>query len=420
MSAWIVFTLCMFLLASGAGAQTNERLYEDLDFRFVTPGARAIGIGKAFVGLADDATAAYSNPAGLSNLLEQEISLELNTNQIKHHRFVPSVSGETQVFGERVYTPSFFSYAVPVRNFTLSIFRNVVQDYEEKFQFAGRFIPSINRRENGAFGDMSISAVNYGLGGSYLINRFFSIGSSLIISHLDMDTRGGTGNPAHPRNQTVTDGTDRATSFIAGVLVKPTPTISFGAVYNGKSVFHLNTKLTGQYLLAPGEIITFHGRPVPIDYVIPDRISVGGSWKIRDNITICGDVARIRYSQLITSNFLVLDFIKQLGPENYHIRDVTEFHAGTEYRFYTSRIAWALRGGIFTDPSHPLVFQKLPGTPDFAASVESFRFNDNRSNTGLGGTFGAGLAINNRIQFDTAFSFNRNSEEFVLSWVWKI
>ena len=40
-----------------------------LDFLFATPGARAVGMGKAFVGLADDATAAYSNPAGLSNLL---------------------------------------------------------------------------------------------------------------------------------------------------------------------------------------------------------------------------------------------------------------------------------------------------------------------------------------------------------------
>ncbi|HSP06779.1 MAG TPA: hypothetical protein VLR94_06350, partial [Acidobacteriota bacterium] len=157
--------VALFLFSAGAVvAQTNERLYEDLDFRFVTPGARAIAMGKTFVGLADDATAAYSNPAGLSNLLEQEISFEMNSNQIKHHRFIVSETGETKVFGERVNTPSFFSYAAPVKSFTFSVFRNVVQDYQEKFQFNGRRIPSIGRFENGAFGDISISAVNYGFG----------------------------------------------------------------------------------------------------------------------------------------------------------------------------------------------------------------------------------------------------------------
>ena len=75
---------CVALLTADAAAQTNERIYEDLDFRFVTPGARAVGMGKTFVGLADDATAAESNPAGMSNLLEQEFSVEFIGTQIKH------------------------------------------------------------------------------------------------------------------------------------------------------------------------------------------------------------------------------------------------------------------------------------------------------------------------------------------------
>ena len=53
--------LAAILLAASvlpASAQTNERIYEDLDFRFVTPGARAVAMGKTFIGLADDATAA--------------------------------------------------------------------------------------------------------------------------------------------------------------------------------------------------------------------------------------------------------------------------------------------------------------------------------------------------------------------------
>ena len=63
----------LLLAGRDAGAQTNERLYEGLNFKFVTPGARAAGMGVTFVGLADDATAAASNPAGLSNLRRTEI-----------------------------------------------------------------------------------------------------------------------------------------------------------------------------------------------------------------------------------------------------------------------------------------------------------------------------------------------------------
>ncbi|MCJ7813427.1 hypothetical protein MUP95_08970, partial [bacterium] len=37
-------------------------------FLMISPGARAAGMGEAFVALADDATAAYWNPAGLAQL----------------------------------------------------------------------------------------------------------------------------------------------------------------------------------------------------------------------------------------------------------------------------------------------------------------------------------------------------------------
>jgi hypothetical protein len=46
------------------------------DYNFSVPGARSLAMGGAFVGLADDATAAYANPAGLTVLLQPEVSLE--------------------------------------------------------------------------------------------------------------------------------------------------------------------------------------------------------------------------------------------------------------------------------------------------------------------------------------------------------
>ena len=44
-------------------------------FLLISPGARAAGMGEAFVGVADDATAAFWNPAGLAYQKGRELTL---------------------------------------------------------------------------------------------------------------------------------------------------------------------------------------------------------------------------------------------------------------------------------------------------------------------------------------------------------
>src|SRR4029077_18132794 len=44
------------------------------EFLRIGVGARALGMGSAFVGLADDGTAAYWNPAGLATLSEHQLT----------------------------------------------------------------------------------------------------------------------------------------------------------------------------------------------------------------------------------------------------------------------------------------------------------------------------------------------------------
>lgn len=409
--------LILLLLAGDLFAQSNERVYEELDFRFVTPGARAIAMGKTFVGLADDATAAYSNPAGLSNLLQSEISIELNTTQIDHHRFIPSENGQTQAFGGRVYAPSFFSYALPKKSFTFSFFRNVVQHYREDFRWNSRFIPSINHIESGYSGHLNADATNYGIGISYLIHPKFSIGGSVVLSHLDTDIEGKTGL-VQPRSVTDTVDSDTAAGAIFGVLFKPDKKLSIGAVYNTGSKFQLTTKVVGEFNTNP-HVEDLTGN-YPIDYVIPARYSAGIAYKVSDHFTTGFDASRTRYSQQITDKFLILSFRYATTKENYFINDVSEFHAGGEYRLYRRGSVIAFRGGLFTDPDHQLHFRALPGTDQLAVNVLSFRFNSLPQHTDVGFTFGGGVAIKNRIQIDTAFSFSRDSDEIVLSFVCKL
>lgn len=62
-------------LPAAADAQ-EDAAFASFQFNRSLPGARSLAMGGAFVALADDATTAYSNPAGLTILERPEISLE--------------------------------------------------------------------------------------------------------------------------------------------------------------------------------------------------------------------------------------------------------------------------------------------------------------------------------------------------------
>ena len=74
-------------------AQTNDEINSGLQLDFSPPGARSLGLGHAFVGLADDATAAYTNPAGLLWLTRPEVSVEVQHSAYKSR--YPSLGGGT-------------------------------------------------------------------------------------------------------------------------------------------------------------------------------------------------------------------------------------------------------------------------------------------------------------------------------------
>ena len=71
---FIVAFLAALFAAGPVCAQTE--LPPTFEFSFSNPGARSMGFGGAFAALADDATAAFANPAGLVQLVAPEVSIE--------------------------------------------------------------------------------------------------------------------------------------------------------------------------------------------------------------------------------------------------------------------------------------------------------------------------------------------------------
>src|SRR3954452_24921127 len=68
--------VCSLVALPLAAQNTDIESLSGLQFNFGNPGARSLGMGGAFLGLADDASAAEANPAGLTILRKPEITVE--------------------------------------------------------------------------------------------------------------------------------------------------------------------------------------------------------------------------------------------------------------------------------------------------------------------------------------------------------
>jgi len=79
----VIVAGCLLLLcASAAHAQSGQTAQIPLQFDFLNPGARSLGLGSAFVAVADDATSAFTNPAGLTLSIRPEISTEIRYRRL--------------------------------------------------------------------------------------------------------------------------------------------------------------------------------------------------------------------------------------------------------------------------------------------------------------------------------------------------
>src|SRR4029077_20936363 len=69
------FILALSLLAPLSTLHAEATGGQPLEFMSYGAGARSLAMGAAFVGVADDASATYWNPAGLSQITRKELTL---------------------------------------------------------------------------------------------------------------------------------------------------------------------------------------------------------------------------------------------------------------------------------------------------------------------------------------------------------
>ncbi|HEY8182213.1 MAG TPA: hypothetical protein VII32_08225 [Thermoanaerobaculia bacterium] len=442
----LILALAIAALALPLSAQnTDIESLSGLQFNFGNPGARSLGMGGAFLGLADDASAAEANPAGLTILRRPEVSLEVRNYQEKQlfttsGTFPDLTRTAFKHYSQRV-EPTFFSFVYPVKSWTLGLYyheplRNEGsgQVVPERNTFTGAIktnVPNFYLPKNGPApvskadceamrrntGDffscleyqilpflsaLTIQERTFGVAGAYKFGKV-SVGGTLRYHRFNEAAFTFRVTPTFDfssisvqatsdvtdTNSKVKDKTDWTVA--AGVKWEPSDKFSAGAVYKQGAkfvapTFAANSETKFEFVKVSNT--TFH---------VPDIYGVGISWSPIPVLKVNADAVHITYSNLVDQFVSINEDIRAIDKA-YKANDVTELHLGAEYFFFLSKLPVAVRGGVWKDPSHAIEYRGPLNVPDAVAAAILYPKGTDQTHFSIG----AGLAWP-KFQVDAAY-----------------
>lgn len=432
------FTLVLFLTLLFLSITDKQTQAEDVAFSStmnpVGSGARATGMGGAFIAIADDATAASWNPAGLVNLEKPEISVVysyFNRSQSYHSSSHPEMSNSPSQMD--AHDINFASLAVPFklfdRNMIITVNYQQLYDMNKDVQFTYNFDP----------GNID------GLTGRYRFSQQGSIGAfspAFAVQLLPELYFGATvniwdgiaGTSAWQNKSSFSgNGTLRIPAFS---LIMPyatdfseTQKFSFNGLNANLGLLYT---LNGKYSLGFVYKTPFDARvtketttstatstpgspPDPpilshttenLTYSMPASYGLGFAYRHSDHLTLSLDLYRTEWSEFAITNQATGAHINPLSNQpttTGRPKDTTQIRMGAEYLIIDDHVVIPLRAGLFYDPE--------PGMIKIDDSNWSSRINDF-----FGFSVGSGIAID-QIAFDVSYQYrfgNRVSSDITI------
>lgn len=285
----------------------------------VGSGARAFGMGGAFLARADDATAASWNPAGLSYLRRTEVSVVG-----VHSDFQQKIPGlqTTTLDRLRSSVADFAGFAYPLR---LGGRPGAVQvSYQRSFSFSGKRTsgeanggePEFTVDGDGGFDSLSLSSgfeVRPDLRLGISVNRWINGFSQSVERASKSTVRTGSSESIVRTERTIASTWDIAgTNFNFGALFTPTPKLNLGAVL--KTPFAAKVALsktrTDRQTTADesGKVPEVQTNRFAGDVQIrfPRVYGVGASYRASNTLTVSADFTRTQWSKATISDFFAL------------------------------------------------------------------------------------------------------------------
>lgn len=372
----ILTILLLGSAGSGSLAQNSPQPILTAQFSFSNPGARSLGLGGAFVALADDATAAWANPAGLVQIARPEVSAEgrywrHSTEFAVRGRFQGEPSGigldtvhgiETEATDSSESGLAFLSFVYPKDRWSIAVYRHVLANVEAQGATEGLFTET-DTGQPSRFLDQAtwsnLEVISYGLSAAYRVTDSFSLGLGLVYYRTSIEIRSdlylwddlddplGSATSFLPEHfvwgQTLY-GEDSNIGASGGFLWRIGSRWSVGGRYRQGPIVSVNGRArVGSIVdlgVPPGSVIEF-------DFVeeaqLPDNYGLGVAYRSVDGrMTIALEWDRVTYS----------DPLRSLEVDDQEIDDADELRLGGEWVFLGTKPLLAIRAGVWHDPDH--------------------------------------------------------------------
>ena len=342
----------------------------------VGSGARAVGMGGAFIAIADDATAASWNPAGLMQLERPEISMAggcFNQRWDFSSDIHPEIDNTSE---SDDFNINYFSTTYPFHFYKDMV---VSVNYQRLYEFKQNFSYQYNYSSLGVdlLQDIDFSRDGYvgalGLACAIRITPKLSLGMTLNIwtdellwqngwketySEHSAGTQGGA--PVTIYTQ-ITDEYSkfRGVNANLGLLWDMNKWLRFGAVLKtpfDASIRHKFSFRQKSIFESPANRIVsgIHDVSEKVELRMPLSYGLGVVWRVSDALCFDLDVYRTEWSEYILTDSWNNKFSPIDGqPEkDSNVEDTIQVRIGGEYLFIgqNTQVVVPVRGGIFYDP----------------------------------------------------------------------
>jgi len=451
--------------AAPAAAQVESALLSKITFNLTNPGGKSLAMGGAFTAIADDATAAIANPAGLGLLS----SVEVGVSGKRSDDVIGLVTARSTATGSNFFVPyppvrgvnsdiSARASGVEFAGVVLPVSRRLVAavSYAENLRFEGdpgedgyAYIELRDNRSSGTtrrdflyefreYGAVSLRNRLLGLSAAYRVTDRLRIGAGLTLNRMEFDLLGDAGGPHRIVNRnyspttietkTVTMATRGLDQNTLGFVLGLHADLVAGGKLTAGAVYRQTGKATGTFEIGGDVPKPLWGQETrPFSARVPRDAAVGLAARPFPGLTIATEAQWIAYGDFIDRPLPIVSYEGLAGPlpglkvgpllaELTPPDDVIVPRIGIEYVASTADLLLAFRLGYHREPARGVTANLSAydaggvaydvNDPPYSESVRTVYDGgkpDDRFTGGLGAT------VSRRVSFDLAFDVGRFS-----------
>ena len=402
MKILVIALLCVWV--RGAVAQ-EERAIDN----FAGVGVRAMGMGGAFVGVADDFTAMYWNPAGLAQMQQREVQVSFLRNSRANDSIFNGTTGRSELTNTRFGSLGFvYPYPVYRGSLVLAAGLTRIKDFDWSLNLKG---DDDGLAADHAFqheGELALAGVSAAIDVSPAVSLGATLGlvsgEDEAVNEFDWaDSQDEFLEQRFFARDTFTDEYKWTPYAVLGAMLRTPrddPRYRLGATFTTGGTHKIRYVFRGAPVDAgynsveydDGTVEEFSDEEVSNTYelALPFEFGVGASAEALPGLTLAGSLHLAEWSQ---SEYKGADEYGLRADTSFETqyRDVLRYHLGVEYQVPV--VALDLRAGYFVDPV-PFVGPRDPGSDDPPIRIE-----DDRRFI----TLGAGILIDEAMQIDIAW-----------------